>query len=103
MGHGTLRRGRADSGRLLRAERQGNNLVRVDGKTWKGDPVVQRASAEVGSGRARSWQGIWRGRSTLGFRAPAARRLWSRAKITVNNYLYADAPSPSYRDLELDG
>ena len=31
------------------------------------------------------------------------KKLWTKAKTTVNTTLYPDAPSPSYRDLELDG
>ena len=30
-------------------------------------------------------------------------KLWTNAKTTVNSTLYPDAPSPGYRDLELDG
>ena len=30
-------------------------------------------------------------------------KLWTKAKTTVNSTLYPDAPSPGYRDLELDG
>jgi hypothetical protein len=33
----------------------------------------------------------------------SGKKLWTKAKTTVNTNLYPDAPSPSYRDLELDG
>ena len=70
MGHDPLRQGRADSGRLLRAEQHQKNLVLVKGdgpRRWEGDQVVQRAFAEVGFGRAQAWEGIRWGRETLGF------------------------------------
>jgi hypothetical protein len=31
------------------------------------------------------------------------KKLWTQAKTSVNTTLYPDAPSPGYRDLELDG
>src|SRR5215207_4083143 len=33
----------------------------------------------------------------------SGKKLWTKAKTTVNTNLYPDAPSPGYRDLELDG
>ena len=33
----------------------------------------------------------------------SGKKLWTKAKTTVDTNLYPDAPSPSYCDLELDG
>jgi hypothetical protein len=40
--------------------------------------------------------------SLTAFDFATGEKLWTRAKTTVNTTLYPDAPSPSYRDLELD-
>jgi hypothetical protein len=31
------------------------------------------------------------------------KKLWTKAKTTINTTLYPDAPSPGFRHLELDG
>jgi hypothetical protein len=43
------------------------------------------------------------GESLTAFDKDSAKKLWTKAKTTVDSTLYPDAPSPSYRDLELDG
>jgi hypothetical protein len=44
--------------------------------------------------------------SLTAFDTKTGKKVWtdgSRAKTTVKSMLYPDAPSPGYRDLELDG
>ena len=41
--------------------------------------------------------------SLTAFDKDSGTKLWTKAKTTVNTALYPDAPTPGYRDLELDG
>ena len=40
--------------------------------------------------------------SLSAFEKDSGTKLWTKAKTTVNTTLYPDAPSPGYRDLQLD-
>src|SRR5215211_5442454 len=84
------------------------NLVRVDGTTgtvkqWYNSPSLKSVlaapdlSAPGGDGRVYGG-----GVSLSAFDFATGKKLWTRAKTTVDSTLYPSAPSPSYRDLELD-
>ena len=78
------------------------NLVRVDGTTgnvqqWYNAPSLKSVLAAPVPGR------IYGGGVSLSAFELSGRKLWTEAKTTVNTSRYANAPSPGYRDLELDG
>ena len=78
------------------------NLVRVDGTTgnvqqWYNAPSLKSVLAAPDLGR------IYGGGVSLTAFELSGRKLWTEAKTTVITSRYANAPSPGYRDLELDG
>jgi hypothetical protein len=78
------------------------NLVLVDGTTgnvkqWYNAPSLKSALAAPNLGR------VYGGGVSLSAFERSGKELWTKAKTTVNTTLYPNAPSPSYRDLELDG
>ena len=77
------------------------NLVRVDGTTrkveqWYNSPSLKSALAAPDLGR------IYGGGVSLSAFELGGTKLWTNYKTTVNTTLYPDAPTPGYRDLELD-
>src|SRR5829696_7299171 len=82
------------------------NLVLVRGSganagrviRWYNSPSLR--SALAAPELARVYGG---GESLTAFDKDSGKKLWTKAKTSVNTTLYADAPSPGYRDLELDG
>src|SRR5918999_1588914 len=81
------------------------NLVLVKGSgtnagdviRWYNSPSLKSALAAPAVGR------VYGGGESLTAFERSGKKLWTKAKTTVNTNLYPDAPSPSYRDLELDG
>src|SRR5918999_2503174 len=78
------------------------NLVRVDGTTgnvqqWYNAPSLKSVLAAPVPGR------IYGGGVSLSAFELSGRKLWTEARNTVSTSRYANAPSPGYRDLELDG
>src|SRR5215204_2926023 len=78
------------------------NLLLVDGNTgkviqWYNAPSLRSALAAPNVGR------VYGGGVSLSAFELGGTKLWSRAQTTVDSSLYPNAPSPSYRDLELDG
>src|SRR5215203_254467 len=81
------------------------NLVLVKGSgtnagdviRWYNSPSLKSVLAAPGLGR------VYGGGGSLSAFERSGKKLWTKAKTTVNTNLYPDAPSPSYRDLELDG
>src|SRR5215203_2592701 len=81
------------------------NLVLVKGAganagqviQWYNSPSLKSALAAPDLGR------VYGGGVSLSAFERGGKKLWTKAKTTVNTTLYPDAPSPSYRDLELDG
>jgi hypothetical protein len=81
------------------------NLVLVKGAgpnagqviQWYNAPSLKSALAAPAVGR------VYGGGESLTAFERGGKKLWTKAKTTVNTTLYPDAPSPSYRDLELDG
>ncbi len=79
------------------------NLVLVNGKTgdvirWYNSPSLKSVLA------APSLDRIYGGGVSLtAFDKDSSTKLWTNAKTTVKTTLYPDAPTPGYRDLELDG
>jgi hypothetical protein len=82
-----------------------NNLVLVKGAgpeagrviRWYNAPSLKSALAAPDLGRVYGG-----GVSLSAFDKDSGTKLWTKAKTTVDTTLYPDAPSPSYRDLELD-
>ena len=79
------------------------NLVLVDGATgqvirWYNAPSLRSALAAPAVGRVYGG-----GVSLTAFDKDSGKKLWTKAKATVNTTRYPDPPSPGYRDLELDG
>src|SRR5215208_3591504 len=77
------------------------NLVRVDGTTrkveqWYNAPSLKSVLAAPDLSR------IYGGGVSLSAFEFSGTKLWTKAKTTVNTILYPDAPTPGYRDLELD-
>src|SRR5215218_8328160 len=78
------------------------NLVLVDGTTgkeiqWYNAPSLKSALAAPNLGR------VYGGGVSLSAFELSGKKLWTKAKTTVDSSLYStNAPSPSYRDLELD-
>src|SRR5215216_1835159 len=80
------------------------NLVLVKGSgtnagdviRWYNSPSLKSALATPAVGR------VYGGGESLTAFERSGKKLWTKAKTTVNTTLYPDAPSPSYRDLELD-
>src|SRR5215203_1925964 len=78
------------------------NLLLVDGNTgkviqWYNAPSLRSALAAPNVGR------VYGGGVSLSAFELGGTKLWSRAQTTVDSSLYPNVPSPSYRDLELDG
>ena len=81
------------------------NLVLVKGAgpeagrviRWYNAPSLKSALAAPDLGRVYGG-----GVSLSAFDKDSGTKLWTKAKTTVDTTLYPDAPSPSYRDLELD-
>ena len=81
-----------------------NNLVLVKGAgpeagrviRWYNAPSLKSALAAPDLGR------VYGGGVSLSAFEFSGTKLWTKAKTTVDTSLYPDAPSPSYRDLELD-
>jgi hypothetical protein len=81
------------------------NLVLVQGSganaghviRWYNSPSLKSALAAPAVGR------VYGGGESLTAFERSGKKLWTKAKTTVNTSLYPDPPSPSYRDLELDG
>src|SRR5215203_1879967 len=81
------------------------NLVLVKGAgtnagdviRWYNSPSLKSVLAAPAVGR------VYGGGESLTAFELSGKKLWTKAKTTVNTNLYPDAPSPSYRDLELDG
>jgi hypothetical protein len=81
-----------------------NNLVLVKGAgpeagrviRWYNAPSLKSALAAPDLGR------VYGGGVSLSAFELGGTKLWTKAKTTVDTTLYPDAPSPSYRDLELD-
>jgi hypothetical protein len=78
------------------------NLVLVDGTTgdvkqWYNSPSLRSALAAPELGR------VYGGGVSLSAFERSGKKLWTKAKSTVDTTLYPDAPSPGYRDLALDG
>jgi hypothetical protein len=82
-----------------------NNLVLVKGAgpeagrviRWYNAPSLKSALAAPDLGRVYGG-----GVSLSAFDKDSGTKLWTKAKTTVNTALYPDAPTPGYRDLELD-
>src|SRR5215210_5985727 len=82
------------------------NLVLVKGAganagqviQWYNSPSLKSALAAPAVGRVYGG-----GESLTAFERDSGKKLWTKAKTTVNSTLYPDPPSPGYRDLELDG
>ena len=79
------------------------NLVLVDGATgqvirWYNAPSLRSALAAPAVGRVYGG-----GVSLTAFDKDSGKKLWTKAKTTVNTTRYPDPPTPGYRDLELDG
>ena len=77
------------------------NLVRVDGTTrkveqWYNAPSLKSVLAAPDLGR------VYGGGVSLTAFELSGTKLWTTYKTTVNTTLYPDAPTPGYRDLELD-
>jgi hypothetical protein len=78
------------------------NLVLVDGKTgdvirWYNAPSLKSVLAAPALGK------VYAGGESLTAFELGGKKLWTKAKTTVDTTRYPDAPSPGYRDLELDG
>ena len=77
------------------------NLVLVDGTTrrvirWYNSPSLKSVLAAPDLGK------VYGGGGSLTAFELGGKKLWTEAKTTVNTALYPDAPTPGYRDLELD-
>jgi hypothetical protein len=80
------------------------NLVLVDGTTgdvirWYNSPSLKSVLAAPAPDLRRVYGG---GVSLTAFEL-SGKKLWTKAKTTVDTSRYPNAPSPGYRDLELDG
>jgi hypothetical protein len=64
---------------------------------WYDAPSLKSALAAPDLGR------VYGGGVGVSVLEVSGKKLWTRAKTTVDTTLYPDAPSPGYRDLELDG
>jgi hypothetical protein len=79
------------------------NLVLVNGTTgdvirWYNSPSLKSVLAAPDLGR------VYGGGVSLTAFELSGKKLWTKAKTTVDSSLYStNAPSPGYRDLELDG
>jgi hypothetical protein len=78
------------------------NLVLVDGSTgkvirWYDSPSVKTLLAAPGLGRVYGG-----GRSLSAFEFATGKKLWSRAKTTVDPTIRTHDSKPAYRDLKLD-
>jgi RTX calcium-binding nonapeptide repeat (4 copies) len=82
-----------------------NNLVLVEGAgpntgrviRWYNAPTLRSVLAAPDLGR------VYGGGESLSAFKLGGKKLWTKAKTTVDTTLYPEAPSPNYRDLELDG
>jgi hypothetical protein len=78
------------------------NLVRLEGTTgevkqWYNALSLKSVLVAPNLGR------IYGGGESLSAFKRSGKKLWTKAKKTVESTLYPNAPSPSYRDLKLDG
>src|SRR5918993_1780191 len=81
------------------------NLVLVKGAgpnagrvlRWYNAPSLKSALAAPKLGR------VYGGGESLSAFERSGKKLWTKAKTTVDSSLYPDAPTPGYRDLEFDG
>jgi hypothetical protein len=80
---------------LVLVKGSGTNAGRV--LRWYNAPSLKSALAAPKLGR------VYGGGESLSAFERSGKKLWTKAKTTVDSSLYPDAPSPSYRDLELDG
>src|SRR5215217_842585 len=80
---------------LVLVKGSGTNTGRVI--RWYNAPSLKSALAAPAVGR------VYGGGESLSAFERSGKKLWTKAKTTVDTSLYPDAPSPSYRDLELDG
>src|ERR687895_2189520 len=80
---------------LVLVKGSGTNAGRV--LRWYNSPSLKSALAAPKQGR------VYGGGESLSAFERSGKKLWTKAKTTVDTSLYPDAPSPSYRDLELDG
>jgi hypothetical protein len=80
---------------LVLVKGAGTNAGRV--LRWYNAPSLKSALAAPKLGR------VYGGGESLSAFERSGKKLWTKAKTTVDSSLYPDAPSPSYRDLELDG
>src|SRR5215213_6793052 len=80
---------------LVLVKGSGTNAGRVI--RWYNAPSLKSALAAPKLGR------VYGGGESLSAFERSGKKLWTKAKTTVDSSLYPDAPSPSYRDLELDG
>jgi hypothetical protein len=80
---------------LVLLKGSGANAGRV--LKWYNSPSLKSALAAPAVGR------VYGGGESLSAFGRSGKKLWTKAKTTVKTTLYPDAPSPSYRDLELDG
>ena len=80
---------------LVLVKGSGTNAGRVI--RWYNAPSLKSALAAPAVGR------VYGGGESLSAFERSGKKLWTKAKTTVDTSLYPDAPSPSYRDLELDG
>src|SRR5688500_5972168 len=77
------------------------NLVRIDGTTrkveqWYNAPSLKSVLGAPNLGR------VYGGGGSLTAFELSGTKLWTTYKTTVTTALYPDAPTPGYRDLELD-
>jgi hypothetical protein len=85
------------------------NLLLVDGNTgkviqWYNAPSLRSALAAPAAPAAPDVGRVYGGGVRLSAFELSGKKLWTKAKTTVDSSLYStNAPSPSYRDLELDG
>jgi hypothetical protein len=80
---------------LVLVEGTGPNAGRVI--RWYNAPSLKSVLAAPAVGK------VYGGGESLTAFGRSGKKLWTKAKTTVNTTLYPDAPTPGYRDLELDG
>jgi hypothetical protein len=80
---------------LVLVKGSGTNAGRV--LRWYNSPSLKSALAAPKLGR------VYGGGESLSAFERSGKKLWTKAKTTVDSSLYPDAPTPGYRDLELDG
>src|ERR687889_513392 len=80
---------------LVLVKGSGTNAGRV--LRWYNAPSLKSALAAPKLGR------VYGGGESLSAFERSGKKLWTKAKTTVDSSLYPDAPTPGYRDLEFDG